>query len=64
MKLFDCQEMPEATREEFFDTWPGNKGNDVVLSWEVGDGCSEAVDSWLMENGASDGETVLVKHWW
>lgn len=54
-------------------------GNDVYVNWHIastiweeGEGLdNQLVDKWLIENGAdgpkdedSEGETVLIAHWW
>jgi hypothetical protein len=65
MKVFDCQEMPDGVRTAFFE-W-AEQGNDCYVAvsveleeWED----REIIFGWLLANGAVEGETVLVSHWW
>jgi hypothetical protein len=78
MKVFDCQwnpGMPPDVQKAFFALH--EVGNDVYVSYDVDgeqydaddpdnpvDRNRKIVDKWLVENGAEDGETVLIKHWW
>ena len=79
-KIFDCQEMPDTLRKEFFKLT--EQGNDSYIDWVIAseefedDDKSEhrkaidAIDQWLINNGAEPGTTddcgeeVLIKHWW
>lgn len=78
MKVFDCQDMPDDVREKFFKLCSGGNsvGNDCYVTWYpvhpffeeegvliVNEDCS-IVDTWLLENGANEDETVIVQHWW
>lgn len=78
-KVFDCQNMPGDTRTLFFEQSEMSNGCYVsheVFSKtymdEADDGteteveCAEysAIDAWLLENGATPGEYVLINHWW
>lgn len=75
MKVFDCSDMPDNVRKEFFEnSYVGNDcyiGRDVYASTLVDDEGNTIeseehtiVDAWLLENGATDGEYVIVKHSW
>jgi hypothetical protein len=71
MKVFDCQDMPEDLRTEFFeDEREGHgRGNDVFISWYINYSTDPspaqiAINKWLIENGAKDDEEVLIRHWW
>jgi hypothetical protein len=79
MKVFDCQDMPEDVRAAFFrlfEDQPIYNGYYVKLQLDF---CPSEdklrddiiVEKWLAENGAApassedtEGEEVLVKHWW
>jgi hypothetical protein len=62
MKVFDCQDMPDDVRKDFFDAC--ELCNDVCTQWFIGY-CSESVNRWLLENGATEeDEKVIIKHWW
>ncbi len=64
IKVFDCQDMPETTKNEFFDSWDNGKyGNDCIVEW-FDDEDESPVTKWLLSNGAERNETVLIKHWW
>ena len=77
MKVFDCQDMPEALRYKFLDLWD-DKGNDSSVEWTVrgdiyegDDDVNKLIDDWLIENGAeftktehTSGEEVIIKYWW
>jgi len=68
-KVFDCQDMPEDIRKEFFNLWD-NYGNDCYLSYIIGElnspnsSLSLNIDKWLIDNGATNGEEVIINHWW
>jgi hypothetical protein len=65
LKVFDCQDMPDGVRDAFFGYH--EKGNDIYISHYVGEDYPDnykPVDDWLKENGAVDGEAVLINHWW
>ena len=72
LKVFDCQDMPDEIREDFF--FITQQGNDCLVTVYVDD---ESLDEaelddvnlvsvilWLRENGAIEDEKVIVKHWW
>lgn len=77
MKVFDCQDMPEDLRKEFFALWD-DRGNDTFVKWgiaesiyESDDDINKRIDDWLVENGADaapgdddSGECVLISYWW
>ena len=62
MKVFDCQDMPEKLRKEFFAYF--EKGNDTFIEWQLGEMPEVAINDWLLEHGAEKDEEVLVRHWW
>ncbi len=78
MKVFDCQDMPDDVRESFFDYCAsGNSlGNDCYVDWYSGDIVEEdeeqnpysrnfsKVVTWLVSQGATVDEHVIIKHWW
>lgn len=78
LKAFDCQDMPEKVRKAYFDFESGGEaGNDCWLEfdsdWHLDDleemeesmqKSFKIVHKWLMANGASEREEVLIKHWW
>lgn len=59
-KVFDCQNMPDGVKREFFDN--NDSGNDCYVSHNVDS--SDKVGKWLIENGAENGEDVIISHWW
>ena len=75
MKVFDCIDMPEKLRREFYDTWD-NKGNDSSVEWTIADSIdpdpiTQRIDDWLIQNGAepakseeSSGECVIILYRW
>lgn len=78
MKVFDCQDMPDDLRHQFFEKERGGlgRGNRCYISWYIAANrdptlTEQAVDEWLVSQGASgppnedsEGEHVLIKHWW
>jgi hypothetical protein len=76
MKVFDCQDMPDAVMKVFFEETEGegNRYNDIYVSWDIsgdwrdcdGDTPSEKlIDDWLFANGANrEDKKVIVKRWW
>ena len=72
LKVFDCQDMPDEVREDFFLST--QQGNDCLVTVyvddesldeaEQDDGNLVSVILWLRENGAIEDEKVIVKHWW
>ena len=68
MKQLDVQwgnpKMPDDVKEFFFDSQ--DAGNDVWVEYLIGgDEEINILDKWLMDNiKASQGEKVLLKHWW
>lgn len=61
MQVFDCQDMPDNVRKEFYESY--EQGNDVYVSWHRDYMENEVVEQWLVENGATDRQ-VLINHWW
>jgi hypothetical protein len=68
MKVFDCQKMSKELRKEFFDYYRCySKGNDTFVKFYLGDDYDEVghrIEKWLLDNGAEDGDEVLIEHWW
>ena len=62
LKVFDCQQMPEDIKYQFFDA-TSDYLNDVYLEW-YWEEMNPEVDKWLLENGANPNEQVLIKRWW
>lgn len=76
MKVFDCQDMPDDVRTYLFES--SYQGNDCYVSQEVFGPtyfdedsntdieCEEynIVCQWLLDNGATIGEYVIISHWW
>lgn len=71
LKVFDCQKFPKNVRKAFFDL--SEAGNDCYVSWHVEDDTCEdyevddkrdLINKWLIDNGASPHEEVLINHWW
>jgi hypothetical protein len=66
MKVFDCEDMPGRVYREWKGTFQTPEYFPAVgdyVIWYVESQCDEAplVESWLIANGAGDGETVLIK---
>ena len=76
-KVFQCSDMPDQVRSEFWKQTSGH-GNDCCVYWKVSSSayfCDEtdqylpnpehtAVDLWLYVHGAFLYETVLIEHSW
>jgi len=66
MKVFDCQNMPQAVRTDFYEAQQG-AGNDVYvkeyIEWDE-DTEPQLYQKWLLDNGADVTDEVLIKHWW
>lgn len=71
-KLYDCQQMPEEIKQEFFLMTEDYSPN-VYVGWDVLpastgdrdiDTATHRVNRWLRQHGANEGEAVLIKHWW
>lgn len=74
MKVFDCQDMPDNVRKVFFEE--NCYSNDCAIVYDVEpvsyvDDLGEesnvyhtVVDTWLIANGATENETIVIKHWW
>ena len=63
MKVFDCQDMPDDIRDDFFNHFEG-VGNDVYIDTYVCDINEHSFMKWLIDNGAEENEKVLINHWW
>lgn len=72
MQVFDCQDMPDIIRTEFYqDHEAGNDSYVKVRFDEFKHNPAHRWDDspwplyyqWLLDNGATD-NTVLVAHWW
>lgn len=75
-KVFDCQDMPKEIKRAFFEYM--EKGNDCYVALFIEEDLEEdelgeipffskeynRLIKWLLENGAEDGEEVLIRHWW
>jgi len=59
-EIFDCQDMPDDIRSKFFGE--SEASNDCYIDYWVEAG--DTVGDWLIEEGAEDGEQVIIKHWW
>ena len=64
MKLFDCYDMPEDIRKEFFANWEGIKGNDSFVRIVPGECEDERWAQWVLANGCGPCEEVLISYWW
>lgn len=64
MKVFDCQEMPDEVRSEFFGWACAANDCYVAVTVEFEEWCPKMIVSWLLANGAEESETVLIEHWW
>jgi len=71
MKVFDCQEMPDDVRSEFFG-W-AEQGNDCYVKvfiepyekLEDDTLVYSPLVTWLMKNGAElQDKEVIISHWW
>lgn len=62
MKVFDCQDMPDHVRKQFFEI--SEKGNDCYVDWYLDSELSTLVDGWVLDNGAMPDEHVIIRHWW
>jgi len=64
MKVFDAFNMDDAAQELFFESHRG-KSNDCYMDHDVENVESDEhtlVDAWLLANGATAGEEVIIKH--
>ena len=59
---YDCQNMPDDVRQAFFDGHD-MAGNDCHVTEYVEEG-SIVGDFLISELDCSDGDEVIVKHWW
>ena len=57
---YDCQDMPDDAREDFFDSHEA--GNDCHVTHYVEEGTPAG--DFLIEEGFGDGDEVIIKHWW
>lgn len=71
MKVFDCQwdpGMPDDVKDAFFALTEEVSGNDVYVQWTIKrnskDKDQKKVDDWFVANGATLGESVIIKRWW
>ena len=72
LKVFDCQDMPDKIREQFF--YREARDSDCYVAWWVEPKITQEtgnqnedytpVDGWLLEQGATVDEKVLIHHWW
>lgn len=63
VKAFDCQDMPDDIRSLFFSNNPDGH-NDTYVSFCVNRRGEDLVSDWLLDNGATPDETVMIKFWW
>lgn len=66
-KTLDVQwgtpKMPDDVRRYFFDMY--ECGNDVWVEYTICDDERNMLDDWLLANtDVSEGEEILLKHWW
>lgn len=71
LKVFDCQDMPKALRQDFMENEREGlaRGNDCYIDWRIYDKVdphktAAKVDKWLIAHGAKENEEVLIRHWW
>jgi len=80
MPVYDCQKMPDKVRQAFYELTesagndcyvshfigdaleeekndPGSHDKKVIEQYKV-------LEEWLIANGATIGEHVLINHWW
>jgi len=57
---YDCQDMPDEVREDFFQSH--DAGNDCHVTEYVESG--SIVGDFLIEEGFENGDEVIIKHWW
>lgn len=70
-KVFDCQDMSVDLRKTFFDMYD-TKGNDTYVNFCIEEGLEPEcygesgvkIAKWLVDNGASKDDEVLISHWW
>jgi hypothetical protein len=60
VKIFDCEDMPPNVKEEFLDS----SSKEIYCSYYVDDDKNDIVSIWLLDNGASLNERVMIKRWW
>ncbi len=66
VKMIDCQEMPEDIKHAYFEVTRG-ESNDCYLNWFWGFDSTEhykKIDDWLLENGLTQKDNIVIKHWW
>ena len=62
-KVFDCQDMPEEIKQNFFERYH-RSSNDVFIDFFICDIKENPVMQWLVDNGAEKDEMILIKYWW
>lgn len=65
MKVFDCINMPSDVRKALFDTEMA-RCNDVCIEYDIYESMEQdkLLCDWLIENGAKEEETVIIKWRW
>jgi hypothetical protein len=63
LKVFDCQDMPDNIRRQFFDETDHAHGNDVYIDFVLEDEDNSVV-KWFRKHGADTEDEVVVKRWW
>ncbi len=57
--------MPGNIRASFFDGESDNdRSQNTFIRWTIGEEYGDDVDTWLLANGFSLGETVMILFWW
>lgn len=67
IKVFDCQEMPNDIKKLFFESINSSYTNNCYIHWYVKyleEDNFTLIDQWFIEHGASEGEKIIIKHWW
>ena len=62
MKVFDCIDMQDGVREEFY--LYAQAGNDCYINYRVNGQGINSVSDWLLDNGCEPNEMVIIRHWW
>lgn len=65
IKLFDSIDLPDDLRQYLLGHY--ECGNDSYVRWSIGNHTTEVakkLDQWLIDNGASEDESVMFSYWW
>lgn len=64
-KFYNIDDVESVTKQDIMQMWDST---DSIIGWTVGEseGCevSKRLDDWLLANGASDHEEVLIRLYW